>query len=340
MMSKDIQKTVASLLKDVVVRNRDIVTRRFGLKNGKKETLESIGRGYGITRERVRQIEDFSLKQLSKLSDGNANVVFYVNWTRELLESKGGVLLEKDLFKAFSGQESDSPTNASLLFILSVDNSLVRFPENEEYQPFWASDPSKLDSFKNSAAMLVKTLEKTGNVVPSSELADFAKRNSLDNLEACLSISKLVNKNIFEQVGLISWSEVKPRGVKDKAYLVLKRNNSPKHFVEIARLINEVNFSNKKANIQTVHNELIKDSRFVLVGRGMYALSEWGYSAGTVKDILVDILKKSSKPMLKASLIAKVKDARIVKENTIVLNLQDSKTFSKKDDGTYVLRKA
>jgi len=340
MMSKDIQKTVASLLKDVVVRNRDIVTRRFGLKNGKKETLESIGRGYGITRERVRQIEDFSLKQLSKLSDGNANVVFYVNWTRELLESKGGVLLEKDLFKAFSGQESDSPTNASLLFILSVDNSSVRFPENEEYQPFWASDPSKLDSFKNSAAMLVKTLEKTGNVVPSSELADFAKRNSLDNLEACLSISKLVNKNIFEQVGLISWSEVKPRGVKDKAYLVLKRNNSPKHFVEIARLINEVNFSNKKANIQTVHNELIKDSRFVLVGRGMYALSEWGYSAGTVKDILVDILKKSSKPMLKASLIAKVKDARIVKENTIVLNLQDSKTFSKKDDGTYVLRKA
>ena len=340
MMSKDIQKTVASLLKDVVVRNRDIVTRRFGLKNGKKETLESIGRGYGITRERVRQIEDFSLKQLSKLSDGNANVVFYVNWTRELLESKGGVLLEKDLFKAFSGQESDSPTNASLLFILSVDNSLIRSPENEEYQSFWASDPSKLDSFKNSAAMLVKTLEKTGNVVPSSELADFAKRNSLDNLEACLSISKLVNKNIFEQVGLISWSEVKPRGVKDKAYLVLKRNNSPKHFVEIARLINEVNFSNKKANIQTVHNELIKDSRFVLVGRGMYALSEWGYSAGTVKDILVDILKKSSKPMLKASLIAKVKDARIVKENTIVLNLQDSKTFSKKDDGTYVLRKA
>ena len=95
----------------------------------------------------------------------------------------------------------------------------------------------------------------------------------------------------------------------------------------------------KKAHIATTHNELIKDKRFVLVGRGLYALSEWGYSAGTVKDVLVDILKKSQKPMSKASLVAKVKDARMVKENTILLNLQDSKVFSKKEDGTYTLRK-
>jgi len=121
---------------------------------------------------------------------------------------------------------------------------------------------------------------------------------------------------------------------------VLKRSNSPKHFGDIAKLINEAGFSGKKANVQTVHNELIKDSRFVLVGRGMYALSEWGYSAGTVKDVLVDILKKSPKPLARASLIAKVKDARMVKENTILLNLQDSKTFSKSEDGTYTLRKA
>jgi len=121
---------------------------------------------------------------------------------------------------------------------------------------------------------------------------------------------------------------------------VLKKINSPQHFSEIARLINNANFSNKKAHVQTVHNELIKDPRFVLVGRGIYALSEWGYSAGTVKDVLIDILKKSQKPMPKASLIAKVKDARMVKENTILLNLQDSKTFVKKEDGTYALRKA
>lgn len=340
MLSKDIQKTVASLVKEVIPRNRDIISRRFGLKNGKRETLESIGRGYGITRERVRQIEEFTLKQLSKISVENSSMASYVNWAREFIDSKGGVVKEKELFKAFSDQELNSSANTSLLFALSVDGNLVRSPENDEFYAFWSSDAQRLNSFKNTTVALVKALEKNGSVVPFDELNSFAKNNSVDNIEPCLSISKSINQNIYGQVGLVSWPEVKPRGVKDKAYLVLKRTNSPKHFGEIARLINEARFSSKKANVQTVHNELIKDTRFILVGRGMYALSEWGYSAGTVKDVLIDILKKTQKPMPKASLIAKVKDARMVKENTILLNLQDSKTFLKKEDGTYTLRKA
>src|SRR3989338_3962427 len=338
--SKDIQKTVASLVKDIVPRNRDIISRRFGLKNGKKETLESIGRSYGITRERVRQIEEFSLKQLSKFVNVNPEVASYVNWARDFIDSKGGVVREKELFKNFSGQESDSSANASLLFLLSVDGALVRYSENDDFHAFWSSSGQKLDSFKNATDALLRALEKSGNVVPGNDLNSFADNNSICNIEACLSISKSVNKNIFDQVGLVSWQEIKPRGVKDKAFLVLKKSGSPKHFAEIARLINGANFSNKKSNVQTIHNELIKDSRFVLVGRGMYALSEWGYSSGTVKDVLVDILKKTQKPMSKASLVAKVMGARIVKENTILLNLQDSKIFSRKEDGTYALRKA
>lgn len=338
--SAGINKTVAALLKDVASRNRDIISRRFGLKNSKKETLESIGQDYGITRERVRQIEEFTLKQLSKLAYGSSDVAGFVNWTRNLIDSNGGVMKEKDLFKTFSGQGSDSSANSSLLFVLSVNGSLVRSPENDESYAFWSSDVQRLNSFKNEMAVLTKALEKNGSVVLSDEFDSFAKKNAVDNAETCLSVGKSIGRNIFGQVGPIFWPEIKPRGVRDKAYLVLKRTNSPKHFGEITRLINDASFSSKKANVQTVHNELIKDSRFVLVGRGMYALSEWGYSAGTVKDVLVDILKKSQKPMSKASLIAKVKDARMVKENTILLNLQDSKTFLRKEDGTYTLRKA
>src|SRR3989338_8478409 len=278
MTSKDIQKTVVSLVKEIVPRNRDIISRRFGLKNGKRETLESIGQGYGITRERVRQIEEFSLKQLSKLSAENADVAGYVSWTRNLIDSKGGVVKEKDLFKTFSGQDSDSSANASLLFLLSVDGGLIRFPDSDEFHTFWSSDKQGAETFKNATAALVKSVENNKSVISSDELVSLAKNNSVNNIETCLAVSKSVSQNIFGQVGLVSWPDVKPRGVKDKAYLVLKRTNSPKHFGEIARLINDASFSNKKANVQTVHNELIKDSRFVLVGRGMYALSEWGYS--------------------------------------------------------------
>lgn len=349
-MSKDIQKTVALLLKDVVTRNRDIISRRFGLKNGRKETLESIGKGYKITRERVRQIEEFTLKQLTKLAGGNANVADHVTWARDYMNSDGGVVKEGHLLKSFSGQESDSAANAAFLFVLAVDGSLVRSPENDELNSFWSVNEQTRDFFKNTTALLIKTLEKNNKVVPVEELYSFAKKNSLlgfdggeltkGHVETCMAVNKLVSKNIFNEVGLVSWPDVKPRGVKDKAYLVLKRTNTPKHFSDIAKLINEASFSNKKANVQTVHNELIKDKRFVLIGRGMYALSEWGYSSGTVKDVLVDILKKAQKPIPKASLVAKVMSARMVKENTVLLNLQDSKTFSKKEDGTYTLRKA
>jgi len=348
--SANIQKTVVSLVKDLAPRNRDIISRRFGLKNGKKETLESIGRNYSITRERVRQIEEFTLKQLSKLADVNTDVASYISWARDFVEAREGVVKEKDLFKAFSGQEGDSSANASLLFLLSINASLVRTLESNEFNSFWSSSAQRSDSFNNTVSTLVKTLEKSRNVVSADNFYSFAKENSIpsfnnselakSHIDACLSVSKLVNKNIFNEVGLVSWPEVKPRGVKDKAYMVLKRSNSPKHFGEIAKLINETGFSDKRANVQTVHNELIKDNRFVLVGRGMYALSEWGYSSGTVKDVLVNILKKSQKPLARASLVAKVMDARMVKENTILLNLQDSKTFSKKEDGTYTLRKA
>src|SRR3989338_4970358 len=232
MTSKDIQKTVVSLVKEIIPRNRDIISRRFGLKSGNKETLESIGQSYGISRERVRQIEEFSLKQLSRISNDNANVAGYVSWVRNLVDSKGGIVQEKDLFKNFSGQESDSSANASLLFILSVYGGLVRSPENDEFYAFWSADEQKLNSFKNATALLIKSLERNGNVVLSDELNSFAQKNFVDNIETCLSVSKSVNQNIFGQVGLVSWPEVKPSGVKDKAYLVLKRTNSPKHFGE------------------------------------------------------------------------------------------------------------
>lgn len=348
--STNIQKTVASLTRDVVTRNRDIISRRFGLKNGKKETLESIGQGYGITRERVRQIEEFTLKQLSKLVSNNAEVASYVNWAKNFIETNGGIVQERDLFQAFSGQSKNSAANASLLFMLSVDGNLMRSPDNDEFDTFWSADDRSLNSFVDTASMLIKALDKNKKVVSVGDLHSFAKKNSVpgfngaeltkSHVDTCLSVSKSVSRNIFDEVGLVSWPEVKPRGVKDKAYLVLKRANSPKHFGEIAKLINEASFSGKKANVQTVHNELIKDGRFVLVGRGMYALSEWGYSSGTVKDVLVDILRKSQRSLPKASLVAKVMDVRMVKENTILLNLQDSKTFAKKEDGTYTLRKA
>jgi len=338
-----ITKTVSFLVKNLSQRNRDIISRRFGLKTGKKETLESIGKSYGITRERVRQIEEFSLAQLAKTSASSEDINKYITTAKEILNGNGGVMREAELFKAFSGSEKDNVINASLVFVLTLAKEPVRFNENDSFHSFWAVDGQIAESFRNGALSLVKAFEVNGKAVPQVELTSFVEGNGtthVKELPVLMTISKDLGVNVFGEIGLVSWPDIKPKGVRDKAYLVLKKEKTPKHFSEISKLINATGFSSKKANTQTVHNELIKDSRFVLVGRGLYGLSEWGYKAGTVKDVLVDIIRSSSKPVTKTDLVAKVLNTRMVKENTILLNLQDSKVFSKREDGTYALRKA
>src|SRR3989344_3466310 len=91
-----VSKTVANLVKNIPARNKDVVSRRFGLKNGKRETLESIGKGYGITRERVRQIEEFATNQLRKVADENPEVEKYVILAKNIINGNGGAMKERE----------------------------------------------------------------------------------------------------------------------------------------------------------------------------------------------------------------------------------------------------
>lgn len=340
---------VGQLLGVLNTRNRDVISRRFGLKTGGKETLESIGRSYGITRERVRQIEEASLKQVKEgLGIGaDSKVRPFVNLAENILEQVGGAIKENDLFVRFSGNDKESPANAALVFFLALDGKLRRFAEDDDFHTFWSLSDQCAESFKRFTSSFIGALDKNKLPIIESAVADFCEKSGIlpksvssAMLASYLSISKNLGRSIFGQVGLTSWPEIKPRGVKDKAFLVLKKSNSPKHFREIAQMINAAGFSACRANPQTVHNELIKDGRFVLVGRGMYGLAEWGLKAGTVKDVLVDLLRSAGRPLPRNEIITAVLSNRMVKENTVVLNLQDSKIFQKRSDGTYALREA
>ena len=109
------------------------------------------------------------------------------------------------------------------------------------------------------------------------------------------------------------------------------------HFSEIAKEIKESSFKRKNVTVQAIHNELIKDPRFVLIGRGIYALSSWGYKKGTISEIIVSILEKSSDPMTREEIVKQVLKVRKVKETTILLNLQNKKLFKKIDRNSYTL---
>jgi hypothetical protein len=164
-----------------------------------------------------------------------------------------------------------------------------------------------------------------------------AKNRGDEILAGWLELSKLIASNPYGEYGLASRSEIRPQGVRDKAYLVIKKEKAPLHFIQISRLIEKTFKPSHSVNHQTVHNELIKDPRFVLVGRGTYALADWGFEPGTVKEIIASILKKYKKPMAKNEILEAVSKQRQVKELTVIFNLQNKKFFKRIADGRYAL---
>jgi hypothetical protein len=57
-----------------------------------------------------------------------------------------------------------------------------------------------------------------------------------------------------------------------------------------------------------------------------------------VKDVITETLKESGKPLTKQEIVEKVLAKRMVKPNTVIINLQDSKLFKKDKDGKYSLK--
>ena len=193
--------------------------------------------------------------------------------------------------------------------------------------------------------MIEEHLKEKESSVNFDEILEVASRRfgneekfSPLHLESYLDENKVILKNILGQWGHTKWSHINPKNVRDKAYLSLKKNEEPLHFVEITNKINELWQGNRIANNQTVHNELIKDNRFVLVGRGTYALKEWGYNPGTVLDVIIELLKEDSGEMEQGKIVQEVFKRRQVKKNTIVLNLQNKKYFEKMANKIYRLK--
>jgi len=332
-----------NLLKSLPSRVRDVIERRFGLKKKTRETLESIGKSYGVCRERVRQIEQAGLDIIKREIKKPVYQRIFRYFTNHL--KKHGDLKREDLLLSqFSSPEAQNRA----LFWLTLGDPFLKFPETQDVYPLWTIDPKSVDFARQVISSFVEKFEKEKRLISEREALRIFKREfnefnrtTLPVLSSYLEVSKEIEKNHEGLLGLKKWPEVSPRGIKDKAYLALKKAGHPLHFAEVAKIINELNIGiSKPALPQTVHNELIRDPRFVLVGRGIYALREWGYIPGQVRDIIIKVLKEENRPLSRKEIIQKVLSQRLVKENTILLNLQNREYFLKDSQGRYILKEA
>ncbi len=335
-------------------REREIVRQRHGLGQASM-TLDAIGRRLGITRERVRQIAKQALSKLGKAKRVFDEIHLLDLALKEILEKSGGLKEETSLMKDFFGDKYTDEQRLSLLFFIKYLSELVSKASFKK--PGWQLIGAPVDLHKALEDMVHEHVQKFESPQSievlhealSSEEAYLAWREKfieawphkdtehdwLHIVRSYLQLSDKVDSNPFDEWGVASSAMIKPRRMGDKIYLVLKRHKEPLHFNKITELINDYGFDKRVAYRPTVHNELILDPRFVLVGRGIYALKEWGYSEGTVSDVIKQILSSSDQPMTREEIIESVLQERVVKEGTILLALTNKKNFRRLPDGRY-----
>lgn len=333
------KQVVKKLLSSLPARAQDVIGGRFGLNaTGEELTLEAIGKKYGITRERVRQIENYAVSHIRK-SDPYEKEKPALDELKTTIKKLGGIISEEDLLGHLG---KDIPTKKAVHFMLVVGDDFQKIKEDAEFKHRWHIDKKLADRIHEALQNLYQKLGDD-EIIPESEmihsflehLKDVSDEYKEDEiLTRWLAIAKSIGKNPLGEWGKAHSSNIKTKGVRDYAYLILRRHGSPIHFREVAKLIGEV--FKKKAHVATTHNELIKDDRFVLVGRGLYALKEWGYSTGVVRDVIREILKKHG-PLPKDKVIEHVLKERYVKENTILVNLQNLKFFRKNKQDLYTI---
>lgn len=334
---KQVSKNLLGALKD---RARDIIERRYGLLNDGSEqmTLEAIGQIYGITRERVRQIENFAIETIRKSEVYKKSEPVFQELEDQMVKF-GGLVKEEEFLAEIS---KDKGIQNHVNFLLVLGESFVRIKEDDHFHHRWTTDTEHAEKVHTALHNLYKNLNEEELISETEMILRFVDHLKSEIEQAFdeemarrwLSISKHVGKNSLGEWGLSHSPNVKTRGMRDLAYLVLRRSGKPMHFREVAKEIFDA--FGREAHIATTHNELIKDERFVLVGRGLYALSEWGYTSGVVRDVIKSVLKKKG-ALTKDEVVKEVLKQRHVKENTIYVNLQNNRHFKKDTRGRYSL---
>lgn len=344
---KTTNRIIDDLFAGLDARQKKVLTKRYGLDSGEEMTLAELGKSFGVTRERIRQIEALALGDVRKSAkEGHLNEL--TSAVVELLKKTGGVRKEDSLLAEIKhfAHEADAAANFAnqVRFLLEISKAVIYHREDDSLHGHWHLSQAHQKKATDFLESLIKHLKDKKHETLHNKKFDqfFHEVVELHKLEKEVArhyvmISKKFGANLYGDFGLTEWEEVKPKVSRDWIYLILKKAGKPLHFGEIANEIRRLRPS-KKTNTQTIHNELIKDKRFILVGRGIYGLRETDtMPSGTIRDILVHILKNDG-PMKAKELIAKVLQHRIFKENTILFNLQNKKFFERLTDGKYKAR--
>ena len=341
---QDPVEIVLSILEVLSEKEKDVIVRRFGLKGHRLDTLANIGVDYGVTRERIRQIQAYALKKMVRNAE-NSNLSQLHSWLFEYLKESGDIIPEGLMNKVLNQKYPEKGEFLAELRLACILNGSVIWEHNKvDFISHFRFKEVLFELIQALSRSAIRYLKERGSIVSDhqivSKLQDDLKLQAVvARQKFILAVLRLDRRLTINDrgVSLTEWRHVNPRILFDKIMFILGEVNEPLHFTDIAQKIREKKFDQKAVSVQAVHNELINNPLFVLIGRGIYALKEWGYKEGTVAEVLEGILQERG-PMRLHDLTDEVLQRRQVKPITIQINLNSKKNKFKRDQqGLYDL---
>ena len=348
-------------------REQSVLRQRYQLTADLKQnsTLKEIGDSYKITRERVRQIEREAVRKLVTLKS-ESDFAFALKDLETALvkyfERNGGLVRQDQLLDSYirtNHDLQDLHPNAYLFAMEYLFDSVEKIDDHDKFYTVWKLTELELSHVAELLTAVEDALRVKNELFSEKDIIELAKTQVPDQLEIALNnylnshsdlsydqllvsylnAASMIEKNILDQWGLAEWQKVRPKKLADKIMLVFEKETKPLHFRDIAEKINQAGFDHKNICPATVHNELIANNNYVLIGRGIYALKDWGYTTGTVAEIIETILAKANEPMTKDEIIESVLKQRQVNKSTVYLTLINKDQFERNDQGKYFLVK-
>lgn len=344
----NLTKLIDDIFLELNPRERDILSRKFGFQNS-EETLEDLALDYNVSRERIRQIQENALKKILPLIDRNQQVGKILQNIKELLLPIG-IRSEKSLFHLASQKFHFFDRDLNRLKFLVIYSSKIIFHRNDNlFHNFYASE-SKIYHFgRHLLKKIYFHFLETKKTYPEEEILKLVLKEIKKHLKSkpdfndlidFLKILKPLGKNPFNFWGLKNNNFIVPHCLKDKIYLILNLKQKPMHFKEVYQELHRLAqaeddlihyFWHKKYNLNSVKNELIKHKEFVLVGRGIYGLREWGLVEGTAKDLILKFLR-AKKKILRKELWEMISNLRPIKETSFNIYLKEIKNLRQEND--------
>lgn len=339
---EDVVNQIQDFLLLLTQKERFVVERRFNLDKKEKATLEEIGQHFSVTRERIRQIEKNALSKLRRNLE-NCKLIEISDLAFQQIVELGGVIREETLISKILQKQPDLNIE-TLQLILTIDKRFNRIPNTVLYFPYLKLvdiNQAEVEAICRQCYDYLGKLKETVTIDHLYKTVIQERKLSQSKIlfTSLIQIDKKIKVVNTDLVGLFEWRHINPRTLRDKIYFVLRSSKEPMHFVDIANKIIEYRFDHKKINLQAVHNELIRHDDFILIGRGIYGLSEWGFKSGTVAEVITSILRQKQS-MTQDEIIAEVMKQRKVKPITVILSLKNKENFIRIGRKQYALQES